>query len=235
MTRFLRGTMVLAVIGVAMLADAECRGTFYNDTVCTEWWDGQTTCTTTPRYYEYCTYGTSSGGGGGGGTSSGSSADTNANGRIDVWRGVVNTNDDCANNFNENDRLGVDHGGDNSVRPAHGGVDIQANRGDAVYPYMDGTVSAVGFSGDCGYRISIKNINGTYGIYCHMVENSSPVSAGQRVYAGYTRIGSVDNTGSSSGDHLHIGVRDSNNTTLKSYYEYTDTKPSSAMLQNGGC
>lgn len=149
--------------------------------------------------------------------------------------GVVDTGDDCANNFDENDRLGTNYGGDNTIRPAHGGVDLQANRGDAIDPYMDGTVSAVGYSGDCGYRVSIKNINGTYGIYCHMVESSSPVAAGQRVYAGYTRIGSVDSTGSSSGDHLHIGVRDSSNNTLGPYYNYTDSKPSSSMLQNGGC
>jgi murein DD-endopeptidase MepM/ murein hydrolase activator NlpD len=227
---------VLALMSISVIAEAECRGTFFNDTVCTEWWDGQTTCTTTYRYYEYCTYGGGGGGtSGGGGTQSGSPADTNANGRIDEWRGVVNTDDPCANNFAENDRLGTDFGGSNSIRTGHSGVDIQANRGDAIYPYMDGTVSAVGLSGDCGFRVSVKNINGTYGIYCHMVENSSPVAVGARVYAGYTRIGSVDSTGSSSGDHLHIGVRDGSNNILGPYYNSADTQPSSAMLQNGGC
>jgi murein DD-endopeptidase MepM/ murein hydrolase activator NlpD len=227
--------VIVSLLFVAGSARAECRGTFFKDTVCTEWWDGTTTCSTTYRYYEYCTVSGGGGGSGGGGSTSGSYSDSNANGRIDEWRGVVNTTDECANNFDENDRLGTTYGGDNSIRPAHGGVDIQANRGDAIYPYMDGTVSAVGYSGDCGYRISIKNINGTYGIYCHMVENSSPVTAGQRVYAGYTRIGSVDSTGSSSGDHLHIGVRDSSNNILGPYYNYTDSRPTSAMLQDGGC
>jgi murein DD-endopeptidase MepM/ murein hydrolase activator NlpD len=102
------------------------------------------------------------GGGGGGGYNP---YDTNADGVVDIWRSVVNTSDPCGNNFDGNDRLGVNLGGTNTTRPDHNGVDIQANYGDAVCPAFSGSVENVGVSGGCGYRVQIRNTDGSHTTY----------------------------------------------------------------------
>jgi hypothetical protein len=181
------------------------------------------------------------GGGGGGGTGGGGGNpaynpyDTDGNGTIDVWRGVVATSDDCANNFDENDRLGVNQGGTNNTRPDHNGVDIQANYGDAVYAAFDGEVENVGTSGGCGYRVQVRNGDGTHTTYCHMVDMSSSVTVGMTVRAGLTQLGQADSTGSSTGDHLHITHLDSNFNNAGEYFNYVDQGPSSNQLNSGGC
>ncbi|HEX2060787.1 MAG TPA: M23 family metallopeptidase [Thermoanaerobaculia bacterium] len=85
----------------------------------------------------------------------------------------MNTSDDCANNFDENDRLGVNLNGTNGVRSDHNSVDIQANYGDAVYAEFTGTVENVGISGGCGYRVQIRNNDGSHTTYCHLVDGIS--------------------------------------------------------------
>ena len=174
-------------------------------------------------------------GGGGGGGGSYNPYDTNADGSIDVWRGVLATNDDCANNFDENDRLGSNLGGTNNTRPDHNGVDIQANYGDAVYSAFSGTVENVGVSGGCGYRIQILNTNGTHTTYCHMVDGSSVLAVGATVRAGLTQIGQADSTGSSTGDHLHISHLDSNYNNGGEYFDSVGQPPTSDQLNSGGC
>src|SRR4028119_223654 len=92
-------------------AMAECRGMLVRDTVCTDYWDGARSCNSTYRYYEYCTVtGGSSGGGGGTGGTSWSYYDSDGNGRIDQWRGVLNTSDPCANNIADNAAVSDDVG-----------------------------------------------------------------------------------------------------------------------------
>jgi murein DD-endopeptidase MepM/ murein hydrolase activator NlpD len=195
------------------------------------------------RYYE--TYecwntggggtGDPGGGPGGGGNPAYNPYDSDGNGAIDVWRGVVATDDDCANNFDENDRLGSEHGGTNTVRPGHNGVDIQADYGDAVYAAFDGTVENVGTSGGCGYRVQVRNSNGTHTTYCHMVDLSSPLAVGSVVRAGLSQLGQADSTGTSSGDHLHITHLDANFNNAGEYFSSVDQQPSPDQLNNGGC
>lgn len=243
-----RSVLAVAIAATALSASpaiAECRGVLVRDTVCTDYWDGVRSCNTTYKYYEYCTVsggGGSTGGGGGGGSSSGSYYDADANGRIDQWRGVIDTSDPCANNIADNatvsDDVGTNYGGTNDTRPSHDGVDLQGDPGDAVYPFMDGTVAAVGWSStNCGYRVVVNNIDGNRAIYCHMQDGSaSHLAVGQRIFAGYTRIGGVGNTGTQPmGYHLHIGVDSSSGASLSSYWNFTDTQPSAAMYNDGGC
>lgn len=209
-------------------------------TVCTEW-EGGRSCNTTVYEYYYCDVGGGSTGGGttnppsGGGSPSAGFYDSNGNGVIDEWRGVVQTDDPCANNFDANDRLGTDHGGTNTTRPHHSGVDIQANLNDPVYPVFSGTVEQIGTVSGCGYRVQIANDNGTHTTYCHMATGSSPLTVGQRVSAGYTHLGGVDSTGDSTGDHLHITQLDANYNISGEYFQYTDSQPSSGQLDPGGC
>ncbi len=71
--------------------------------------------------------------------------DMNNNGRLEDWRLVVDTarDPDVAYTLDENDGLGSNHGGPNTTRPDHRGIDIQLNNGDPVYAVADGTVVAV--------------------------------------------------------------------------------------------
>lgn len=208
-------------------------------TVCA---DGQ--CWT--RYYEtYECWDTGGGGGvgGGGGCCTGGGGgdpdynpyDADGNGAIDVWRGVVATDDDCANNFDENDRLGSLFGGTNNEREEHPGVDIQANYGDAVYAAFDGTVENIGEAGGCGYRVQVANSNGTHTSYCHMVSSSSPLTVGAVVRAGLTQLGQADSTGTSSGNHLHITHLDADYNNAGEYFNFVDQQPTSDQLNSGGC
>lgn len=196
------------------------------------------------RYYETYECSDTGGGGsdtgsdcctGGGGDPDYNPYDSDGDGAIDEWRGVVATNDDCANNFDENDRLGSNLGGTNTVRSDHSGVDIQANYGDAVYGAFDGEVENVGTSGGCGYRVQVRNVDGTHTTYCHMVDASSTLTVGSTVRAGLTQLGQADSTGSSTGDHLHITHLDANYNNAGEYFNYVGQQPTSDQLNSGGC
>lgn len=78
--------------------------------------------------------------------------------------------------------------------------------GDVVVAAAAGTVSRVGNEGDRSYGrwIEIDHGSGYRTRYAHLASQS--VSFGQRVSRGQ-RIGTVGNTGGSSGPHLHYEVR----------------------------
>jgi hypothetical protein len=230
------------LIGVSDSAYATCSVMDQDYTTVCATGGGYTYCWYQFYQYWYCEVGGGGGGDGGapyvpspGGGYPGSYYDANANGVIDHWRGVVMTSDPCANNFDANDRLGTDHGGTNTTRANHSGVDIQGNHGDPLFSAFDGVVVAVGTSGGCGYRIQIQNSAGYYTTYCHMVDGSSLLAAGDSVWAGSTQIGQLNSTGNSSGDHVHITHLDSNYSIAGEYFGYVDTQPSASELNAGGC
>jgi len=87
--------------------------------------------------------------------------------------------------------------------------DISQNNGSNVYATHDGTVySAISWgSGDLGYgnHVIISSTDGSfYTLYGHLL--AFYVTPGQIVSAG-TLIGVVDNTGNSTGPHLHYELR----------------------------
>jgi hypothetical protein len=90
---------------------------------------------------------------------------------------------------------------------------------------------------NCGYRVVVNNIDGNRAMYCHMQDGSaSHLAVGQRIFAGFTRTGGVGNTGTQPmGYHLHIGVDSSSGASRPSYWNYTDTRPSASMYNDGGC
>lgn len=169
----------------------------------------------------------------------GSEYDANMNGIVDDWHAVVGTNDPCSLNFTTYERVSPP-GGPNTLR-AHNGVDITANEFDRVYPFKDGRVSEVGFSGDCGYRVKIDHDDGSAASYCHMESGSALFSIGSRVYAGYSRLGSVDHTGhiiGSPGDHLHISFSIDGSfglDSMREYFQYVDNPPGPQFFDDGGC
>ena len=96
----------------------------------------------------------------------------------------------------------------------HDGLDIAAPLGSVVRSWWSGTVSEVIRDGGCGNGLVISS--GPYEhIYCHLGGNVSGgvyrsgrllISAGMRVRSGQP-IAHVGMTGSTTGPHLHWGLR----------------------------
>ena len=87
----------------------------------------------------------------------------------------------------------------------HGGVDIAASYGTAIWAADSGTVvtSLDGWNGGYGNYIIIDHGNGVQTRYAHM--SSRAVSANQTVSKGQV-IGYVGSTGASTGAHIHFEV-----------------------------
>jgi murein DD-endopeptidase MepM/ murein hydrolase activator NlpD len=89
------------------------------------------------------------------------------------------------------------------VRTFHNGIDIAASTGTGVYVYASGTVIAVSQDNTLGKYIAVDHGNGLVTRYLHLSKFN--VSKGDKVTTG-DRIGSVGNTGYSTGSHLHFEV-----------------------------
>ena len=103
----------------------------------------------------------------------------------------------------------------------HYGIDIGNKRGTPVVAAASGKVIKV-ISGckegvtSCGGRygnyITIEHSNGQRTIYAHL--QNINVSVGQKVSQG-SKIGTIGNTGRSTGPHLHFQIEKSNGSTIK--------------------
>ena len=99
--------------------------------------------------------------------------------------------------------------GERRATHTHKGIDIANNTGTPIRSTANGTIIAVGTSGNMGRRIMIyhgTDENGTtyVTIYAHLSNFS--VKAGDKVSQGEI-IGLMGNTGYSKGAHLHYEVR----------------------------
>ncbi len=93
----------------------------------------------------------------------------------------------------------------------HNGVDFGGPIGTSIRAAASGTVTVArsgGYGGGYGTYIVISHGNGTQTLYAHM--NSISVSVGQKVGQG-ENIGTIGNTGKSTGPHLHFEVRGARN------------------------
>ena len=102
----------------------------------------------------------------------------------------------------------------------HGGTDIGASYGSAIYAAGSGTVVTAynnsAYNGGYGNYAMINHGNGIQTLYAHMSVCS--VTVGQAVSAGQT-IGYVGSTGRSTGPHLHFEVRvNGSRVDPQSYY-----------------
>ena len=102
----------------------------------------------------------------------------------------------------------------------HGGTDIGASYGSAIYAAGSGTVVTAynnsAYNGGYGNYAMINHGNGIQTLYAHMSVCS--VTVGQSVSAGQT-IGYVGSTGRSTGPHLHFEVRvNGSRVDPQSYY-----------------
>jgi len=106
----------------------------------------------------------------------------------------------------------------------HDGIDIDAKKGVKVYATMDGVVDKVVYSKfGYGNKIVIKNPRGFEVLYAHLGKIS--VKTGQAVCKGDV-VGTVSNTGLTTGDHLHYEIRVDGELKdpLAYFYSYLTTK-----------
>ena len=105
--------------------------------------------------------------------------------------------------------------------PGHNGVDYGIPNGTPVGAAAAGTVAAVSFeNGGYGNFVKLSHMDGSrpyFTYYAHLA--NATVSPGQKVKTGAT-IGLSNNTGASTGPHLHFGVKiDGQNPAYKGYVD----------------
>lgn len=98
----------------------------------------------------------------------------------------------------------------------HNGLDLRAPDGTPVYSAHDGRVTYAGYDGAGGLTIVIRTEQEFEGIdgkssywktiFCHLKKDTLKVTGGQQVKAGQI-IALADNTGASTGSHLHFGLK----------------------------
>jgi hypothetical protein len=91
--------------------------------------------------------------------------------------------------------------------PGHDGVDLRAPDNSPVFAVADGSVYRVETNpgaSNYGIHVRIQHIDGWKTIYAHF--KRANVVPGQQVKAGDI-VGYADNTGNSSGSHLHLGLK----------------------------
>lgn len=91
----------------------------------------------------------------------------------------------------------------NGTRTFHGGIDMAANTGTAIYAALEGTVIEAGYNNTYGNYVVIRHHSGYQTLYGHM--HSITTKRGNYVYT-TTKIGTVGSTGLSTGPHLHFAV-----------------------------
>ncbi|HEX6269796.1 MAG TPA: peptidoglycan DD-metalloendopeptidase family protein [Anaerolineales bacterium] len=105
--------------------------------------------------------------------------------------------------------------------PGHNGIDYGIPNGTSIRAATAGTVDKVAFeNGGYGNYVKLSHMDGSrkyYTYYAHL--SSATVSPGQAVGAG-TAIGFSDNSGASTGPHLHFGLRiDGESPAYKGYVD----------------
>lgn len=103
----------------------------------------------------------------------------------------------------------------------HNGIDYGVANGTPVAAAAAGTVAAVSFeNGGYGNYVKMSHTDGVktyFTYYAHLA--SAAVSAGQKVKAGNI-VGYSNNTGASTGPHLHFGLKvEGQNPAYKGYLD----------------
>lgn len=94
----------------------------------------------------------------------------------------------------------------------HGGLDVSYGDGAEIYAAAPGIIQSAGYDNiyfQFGYYVIINHQNGWYTIYAHMKPNLQ-VSTGESVTPN-SLLGYQDNTGESTGTHLHLGLSQGGN------------------------
>jgi len=97
----------------------------------------------------------------------------------------------------------------------HNGLDIAEPAGTRIKSVSTGTVTDSYYSDSAGNYVIVKTKDGHTIHYMHM--NKRYVNAGDKVERG-DMIGTVGSTGNSTGNHLHIGIKDKNGQWLNPFF-----------------
>ena len=100
-------------------------------------------------------------------------------------------------------------------RAFHRGLDISARRGTPVYAPADGVVVSVGRNGGLGKTVRVSHGFGFTTLYGHLHEITAEL--GDEIHRG-EQIGTVGNTGRSTGSHLHYEVHADGKSVNPLYY-----------------
>ncbi|MBD8634313.1 M23 family metallopeptidase [Stenotrophomonas sp. CFBP 13725] len=93
---------------------------------------------------------------------------------------------------------------------AHSGADMAAARGTPVHAIAEGTVAAVReLAKGYGRHVVVDHADGYSSWYAHLDRIDAALHVGSIVRAGQ-RLGSVGSTGSATGPHLHLEIRQGN-------------------------
>jgi LysM repeat protein len=93
----------------------------------------------------------------------------------------------------------------------YNGIDLGLYRGAPVFAAAGGEViiaRASGYNGGYGKYVVVRHANGTQTLYGHL--DSVTVASGEVVFSGQ-QVGTLGNTGRSTGPHLHFEVRGAKN------------------------
>ncbi len=101
-------------------------------------------------------------------------------------------------------------------RNFHNGVDVPAPRGVAILSAGSGEVVQSKYHYSYGNYVAVVHGDGYLTLYAHMSKRS--VKVGDTVKAGQ-KLGEIGTTGSSTGNHLHFGVKKGNH--WKNPFNYT--------------
>lgn len=88
----------------------------------------------------------------------------------------------------------------------HTGIDIGARYGSPVYAITSGIVAYVGYDRVLGNHVVLKHNDGRESIYGHL--SKATVSKNAKIKKG-SKLGEVGSTGRSTGNHLHLEIRES--------------------------
>ncbi len=100
----------------------------------------------------------------------------------------------------------------------HRGIDFSAKQGTTVYSTAEGIVTKIKYSKrGYGNKILITHSNGYSTRYAHL--DNIFVKEGQRVYT-QSYIGTVGNTGLSTGNHLHYEILHNNRSIDPMFFTY---------------
>ena len=86
----------------------------------------------------------------------------------------------------------------------HNGVDLAADRGDAVYSVCGGMVVKAGTAGSFGRLVAVACSESITVYYAHL--DSIDVTKGNEIDRGQT-IGRAGSSGNATGPHLHLEIR----------------------------
>jgi len=88
--------------------------------------------------------------------------------------------------------------------PGHEGIDFVAPHGQDIFAVLAGTVYLTENSGNYGKQVRIQHADGIKTIYAHLDQWTVQVN---QTLIGGQKIGDADNTGNSSGSHLHMSEK----------------------------